>query len=112
MVSDDYGKNQSQGHKDFLASLEEAYATVKEFTDEFKEVVSSLYTKVAVVSYSDSNVIVTKGVTGLPMSLAISFIIALVVGMIVSFIVGWMKKKKAAAKTESGEAVQLEIKTE
>ncbi len=112
MISGDYGKNQSQGHKDFLASLEEAYATVKEFTDEFKEVVSSLYTKVAVVSYSDSNVIVTKGVTGLPMSLAISFIIGLVTAMIVSFIVGWIKKKKAVAKTESGEAVQLEIKTE
>ena len=112
MVSNDYGANQSQEHKDFLASLEEAYATVNEFTDEFKEVVSSLYTKVAVVSYSDSNVIVTKGVTGLPMSLAISFIIGLVTSMIVSFIVGWLKKKKASEKTENGEAVQLEIKSE
>lgn len=103
-----YGENIP---KSFSDKLDDAYKHVQKYTDDYKTVISSLYRKVSVVSYFDSNVIVTKGVTGLITSAVISFVVGVILAMIIAYIVGWSKRRKAdltarQASSESSETIE------
>lgn len=108
--SNDFGDNKSEKHIAFLYDLSNEYSKVQAFTEEFEKVIFKLYSKVSVVSYSNSNGIATSGETGLVMSFIISFVAGLVVAVIVAFIIGWNKRKKAltaeAAEASAQESVQ------
>ena len=111
--SADGTRKKSPEHIEFLTKLENAYTNVEGFTKVFDNVVSQLYTKVAVISYSNSNVVSTNGVTGLVKAFIISLVAGIVLALIVAFVVGWIATKKKASKaqtaqTQSAEAPQTE----
>lgn len=103
--------HKSQNHKDFLVKLGEAYTTVEGFTQTFEDVVAQVYSKVSVISYSNSNVISINGVTGLIQAFIISVVAGIVLALLVAFIVGRIvlkKKTSNAAQAQSVETPQTE----
>lgn len=92
-----YGENIP---KSFSDKLDDAYKHVQKYTDDYKTVISSLYRKVSIVSYFDSNVIVTNGDTGIITSAIISFVVGVILSMIIAYVVGWSKRRKAASAAQ------------
>ena len=83
----------------FVKAIDDAYATVKGFTADFKYAAETVYSVALTVSFATSNVITTAGETGLVTSLALSLIAGLILALLIGYIVGTVKHSKAQKAT-------------
>lgn len=113
--------------KDFLDSTKQTlnddlYDTIKdisarlaEFTKEYTEIASTVYTERTIVSYMNTGIIETDGGFGLLISGAVGLVAGLVIACIVAYIVGSRKQKKARIESNAGDAsvygdeIQLQV---
>lgn len=83
----------------FDGQVKDVYNKVKEFTDEFAGISSTVYTTRSAVSYLNTNVIIDEGGRSWVMSLVISVCAAIVLAAIIAYIVGWSLQRKKAEKS-------------
>lgn len=86
-------------HK-FDSSFDESVSAleneIRNFTSEFIDVASIVYSTASTVSFANSTIITMEGGMSIMMSAAISVVAAIVIAAIVAYIVGWSKQKKSA----------------
>ncbi len=90
--------------------------TVTKFIETFESTSRAVYAKATSAAYIQPSVVVLNGGMGLTKTLLISVVIGVVVALVAAYVAGYLslKKKKAAAKAPSGDAVQgqSEVETE
>lgn len=87
--------NEGNINEEFDGQVNEVYNKVKDFTDEFAGISSTVYTTRSTVNYLNTNVISIDGGRSVLMSFIISFAVGVVLAAIVAYIVGWSRQKKA-----------------
>ncbi|HBN12385.1 MAG TPA: hypothetical protein DD415_02080 [Clostridiales bacterium] len=94
-------------HK-FDSSFDESVSAleneIRNFTSEFIDVASIVYSTASTVSFANSTIITTEGGMSIMMSAAISIVAAIIIAAIVAYIVGWSKQKKSAPVKASAPA--------
>ncbi len=90
----------------FLTSLDEAHKTVTAYTEEFKQVTGTVYSKSSSVIFTSANVISTSGGMGLTMIVILSLAFGIIVSFIVSYIVGYCLAKRHGKKAKLPEHAQ------
>ena len=104
--------NNGKIDKDFDGQVKDVYNKVKEFTDEFAGISSTVYTTRSAVSYLNTNVIIDEGGRSWVMSLVISVCAAIVLAAIIAYIVGWSLQRKKAEKSAVSSPVFVEAQAQ